>query len=291
MNTAKVLVEGQNLLGEGPLWLEDRQQLFWVDILKNDVFRYDFSTENLQRFHYDKPITLLVRTDVPDKLIAAMPGGIAELSLADGTLGEVLSLEADVANNRTNDGGCDPHGRLWVGTMDRQFKEGSGSLYMLEGGRFVPKVEQTTIANGLVWSPDGKIMYFIDSPKKTVQAYAYASTGDITSLGAVVHIPEILGGPDGMAIDEEGMLWVAHYGGYSVGRWNPHTGELLEKVDVPAPNVTACTFGGPDRKTLFITTARQEMSDDQLRSYPLSGSVFCINTSVTGLNKGFVTKR
>src|SRR5690606_28388380 len=128
MNTAEVLVEGHNLLGEGPLWLENHQQLVWVDILKNDVFRYDFSTETLRSFRYDKPVTLLVTTDVPDQLIAAMPGGIAELNLADGGLVEVLSLEADKANNRTNDGGCDPHGRLWVGTMDKQFKEGAGNL-------------------------------------------------------------------------------------------------------------------------------------------------------------------
>ena len=106
-----------------------------------------------------------------------------------------------------------------------------------------------------------------------------------------MHIPEALGGPDGMAIDEEGMLWIVHYSGYSVGRWNPYTGELLEKVDVPAPNVTACTFGGCDRKTLFITTARQEMSNDQLREYPLSGSLFFVNTAVAGLKKRAVTKR
>lgn len=285
MKSIHVLVEGNNLLGEGPLWLEQHKQLAWVDILKNEVFLYDFSLEKLRRFCYDKPVTLLVATDVSDKLLVAMQGGIAELSLRDGTLTQLLPLELDKPNNRTNDGGCDPHGRLWVGTMDKQFKDGGGHLYMVDNNRFIPKVKKTTIANGLVWSSDGQTMYFIDSPRKTVRAFAYAPDGHITPLGDVVRIPESLGGPDGMAIDEEGMLWVAHYGGYSVGRWNPHNGELLEKVDVPAPNVTACTFGGDDMKTLFITTARQEMSAQQLAEYPLSGSLFFIHTAVGGVKK------
>ncbi|PPL00039.1 SMP-30/gluconolactonase/LRE family protein [Parapedobacter indicus] len=285
MNKANVLIDGQNLLGEGPLWLEKHRQLAWVDILKNEVFLYDFSQPKLRRFRYDKPVTLLVTTDAADKLIVAMQGGIAELSLHDGALTPLLPLESDKPNNRTNDGGCDPYGRLWVGTMDKQFKEGAGNLYMLNDGQFVSRVRKTTIANGLVWSPDGQTMYFIDSPRKAVSAYAYASDGGITPLGDVVRIPEMLGGPDGMAIDEEGMLWIAHYGGYSVGRWNPHNGELLEKIAVPAPNVTACTFGGSEMKTLFITTARQEMSADQLMEYPLSGSLFYTDTNVAGVKK------
>lgn len=288
MNRANILIEGKNLLGEGPLWLEERRQLSWVDILRNEVFVYDFSQEKLQCFRYDKPVTLLVATESADKLIVAMQGGIAELGLHDGSLTPLLPLEPDKPNNRTNDGGCDPDGRLWVGTMDTQFEEGAGNLYMLDGSRFAAKIHNTTIANGLVWSPDGQTMYFIDSPRKTVSAYAYAPDGDITLLGDVVRIPEMLGGPDGMAIDEEGMLWIAHYGGYSVGRWNPHNGELLDKVDVPAPNVTACTFGGSDMKTLFITTARQEMSMHQLAEYPLSGGLFYTETHVAGVQKSRV---
>src|SRR5690606_29918053 len=115
----------------------------------------------------------------------------------------------------------------------------------------------TTIANGLVWSSDGQTMYFIDSPLKSVKAYAFdGETGRITPQGDVVRIPDEIGTPDGMAIDEEGMLWIAHYGGYSVGRSHPFTGDLLEKVGIPAPNVPACAFGGADGRTLFVTTAR-----------------------------------
>src|SRR5690606_16530304 len=286
MNEVSVLYEGKHELGEGPLWLANPQQLWWVDIGKKQVFFHDRNTNQVQRFSYDRPVTLLIETQRPDTLLVAMQGGIAHLDVRTGALETGLALEADKPNSRTNDGGCDPLGRLWVGTMDLQFETGAGALYVLEDGEFVPRVPDTTISNGLVWSPDGKTMYFIDSPLKTVKAYAFdGKTGRISLQGDAVRIPDDLGTPDGMAIDEEGMLWVAHYGGYSVGRWDPSTGRLLEKVDIPAPNVTACTFSGPDKNTLFITTARQEMSADELANHPLSGSVFQLDVGVAGLAK------
>ncbi len=286
MNEVNVLYEGKNELGEGPLWLGSQQQLWWVDIGKKTVFRYDMNTQQVREWSYDRPITLLVETQRTDTLLVAMQGGIAHLNMVTGILEPVLALEADKPNSRSNDGGCDPLGRLWVGTMDMQFETGAGALYVLEDGKFVPQITNTTIANGLVWSSDGQTMYFIDSPLKSVKAYAFdGETGRITPQGDVVRIPDEIGTPDGMAIDEEGMLWIAHYGGYSVGRWNPFTGELLEKVGIPAPNVTACAFGGADGRTLFVTTARQEMSAHELAKFPLSGSVFQLNVGVAGLPK------
>lgn len=286
MSKANILYEGKNELGEGPLWLASQQQLWWVDIGNKLVYAYDFKTEQVRRFAYKKPVTLLVETQKPDMLLVAMQGGIAHLDMRSGDLQPGLALETDKPNSRTNDGGCDPLGRLWVGTMDMQFETGAGNLYLLDNGRFVPQVSRTTIANGLVWAPDGKTMYFIDSPQRTVKAYAFDPVdGSITLQGDAVRIPEELGTPDGMAIDETGMLWIALYGGYAVSRWNPQNGELLEKIDVPAPNVTACAFGGEDMQTLFITTARQEMSADELAAYPLSGSVFQLKTDVRGLRK------
>jgi sugar lactone lactonase YvrE len=129
-------------------------------------------------------------------------------------------------------------------------------------------------------------MYFIDSPKRSVQAFQYNKEDNtIEFKKEVITIPKHLGTPDGMAIDAEGMLWIALYGGFSVGRWNPNTGELLEKIIMPVPNVTACAFGGEDLKTLFITTARQELTDAELDKYPQSGSLFSVKTSVKGVEK------
>lgn len=286
MSKTSVLHEGQNMLGEGPLWLKERNALCWVDILKNEVYYYDFATSIVRTLVYDKPVTLLLETESEDTLIVARQGAIGELSLSTGEFNSVRQLESDKPNSRSNDGGCDSMGRVWVGTMDLQFEEGAGNLYLLTDEGFIPKITNTTISNGLVWSMDGSKMYFIDSPLKTVKAYHFdQASASLALIADVVRIPEELGSPDGMAIDEEGMLWIAHYGGYSVGRWNPNNGELLEKIMIPAPNVTACTFGGPDMKTLFITTARQEMSVMELEEYPLSGSLFYIETNVRGIKK------
>ncbi len=284
MEKVDVLYAGKDMLGEGPLWLAGSNQLWWVDILENRVFGYDLASAAVKQFAFDRPVTLLVETETADTLLVAMQGGIAYLDVHTGALQDLVPLEISKPNIRTNDGGCDAAGRLWVGTMDKTFETGAGHLYALANGEFVPKVSDTTIANGLVWSADGKTMYFIDSPLKTVKAYAFdPDDASLVLDGDVITIPDELGGPDGMAIDEEGMLWIAHYGGYSVGRWNPYNGELIEKIPVPAPHVTACTFGHADRKTLFITTARQEMTEQQLREYPLSGSVFQFRTHVRGL--------
>ncbi len=290
MRKVEALYQGQNMLGEGPLWLAGRQQLWWVDILENKVFGFDIRSGEVKQFAFDRPVTLLVETDDSGTLLVAMQGGIAFLDLDSGALKHILSLETDKPNNRTNDGGCDTKGRLWVGTMDKQFETGAGHLYLVDKGEFVPKIRNTTIANGLVWSADGNTMYFIDSPLKAVRKFAYnPDDATLVSQGDVVRITDELGGPDGMAIDEEGMLWVAHYGGYLVGRWNPDTGELLEKIAVPAPNVTACVFGGDDMKTLFITTARQEMTPAELEQYPLSGSLFRVAVNVRGAAKNKVS--
>lgn len=279
------------MLGEGPLWLADEETLCWVDILRNEVHLYCFADTYMRSYVYENPITLLMeREDKGGELVVAMKGGIGKINLKTGQLIQLKDLEKDRPNSRTNDGGVDSKGRLWVGTMDLQFQEGAGSLYQLMEEDFVAKVENTTIANGLVWSKDGKTMYFIDSPLKTVKAYHFdADKASIKLIGDVIRIPEELGAPDGMAIDEEGMLWIAHYGGYSVGKWNPKNGELLETIKIPAPNVTACCFGGADMKTLFITTARQEMSEKELEEYPLSGSLFYVETDAVGIRKNKIT--
>lgn len=277
---------GENELGEGPLWLKGSNSLCWVDILKHKVYEYSVDSKQTRNWDINKHVTLLIETDKKGVLLIGVKGGLALLNMETNTLTDVIPLEIEKDNSRPNDGGCDPNGNLWIGTLDMDFEEGAGALYMLEDSTFKEKITGTTIANGLVWSGDEKSMYFIDSPKGTVQAFNYSKADNsIVFQKEVIQIPKELGGPDGMAIDEEGMLWVAHYGGYSVGRWNPTTGELLEKIDVPAPNITACAFGGDDLQTLFITTARQELSDVELAAFPKSGSLFSVKTSVKGLRK------
>lgn len=276
----------ENELGEGPLWVQHSQSLCWVDIEKFKVYEYAMNTKRVRDWAIGKKVSLLIETDKKGTLLIGLKGGVALLDMENNALLKGIPLEPENENSRTNDGGCDPNGNLWIGTLDMDFKENGGALYMLEDTSFQKKIWGTTIANGLVWSTDQKQMYFIDSPKNSVQAFQYnPEDNSIEFQREVISIPKNLGSPDGMAIDEEGMLWIAHYGGFSVGRWDPTTGELLEKIALPAPNITACAFGGDDLKTLFITTARQEMTDEALADFPKSGSLFSVKTSVRGVKK------
>lgn len=276
----------KNELGEGPLWMKRNNSLCWVDIQKHKVYEYSLDTKQVRTWEVHKHVSLLIETDKKDTLLIGKKAGLALLDMSANSISEIIALEEENENTRTNDGGCDPNGNLWIGTMDMDFEENAGALYMLEGSTFKEKIPHTTIANGLVWSIDQKIMYFIDSPKGSIQAFQYnKEDNSIEFKEEVISISKDLGTPDGMAIDAEGMLWIALYGGFSVGRWNPNTGELLEKIEIPVPNITACAFGGEDLKTLFITTARQELTDDELSKYPKSGSLFSVKTAVQGVEK------
>jgi sugar lactone lactonase YvrE len=136
----------------------------------------------------------------------------------------------------------------------------------------------------MAWSPDDSYFYFIDSPLKRVDRYRFdACSGTITFDRPVVTIPEELGLPDGMTIDAEGMLWIAHWGGFCVCRWKPETGALLQRIDVPVPQVSSCTFGGENLDQLVITTASVDLSEEVLQKYPQSGHLFIAQPGVKGL--------
>lgn len=142
-------------------------------------------------------------------------------------------------------------------------------------------IDDVTISNGIVWSQDKTRMYYIDTPTQKVMAYDYDNeTGKISNPEVAVNIPDGLGYPDGSTMDSEGMLWIAMWGGQAVTRWNPETGKLLERITIPALNVTSCAFGGRNLETLFITTARAGMSEEQISRFPESGGLFKIKPGV-----------
>ena len=149
-------------------------------------------------------------------------------------------------------------------------------------------LDSVSISNGIVWTKDKKTMYYNDTPTNTIQGFDYDDkTGNITNRRVVVTIQPGTGSPDGMTIDAEDNLWVALWGGYCVAKFNPRTGELLQKIKVPAPNVSSCAFGGKNLETLYITTARQGMNDDRLKEFPLSGGLFSVKPGVHGVPAGF----
>lgn len=280
---AKLVIPAKADLGEGPCWDKQNNVLYWVNILGQTVNIYDPQKNENREIKLDQ----LVGTIAPRRaggVILAMEKGFFFLDVDSEKLKPITDPEDHLPENRFNDGKCDPFGRFWAGTMSLSEEKGQGTLYCLYTDMKVEKkVEDLTISNGLAWSPDHKYMYLIDTPTKKVTRFDYdGETGKIKNPFAVIQFKESEGAPDGMTIDEEGMLWIAHWGGAQVSRWNPETGEKLLSIPVPALNVTSCTFGDSDLQTLYITTARKNMTEEQLNEYPLTGGLFKVRTGIKG---------
>ena len=287
-NNMELVIDSQSELGEGAIWNYKTGELLWIDITGKILNIYNPKTDfNKAMFTGE-----MIGTVVPEEsglLLVALQHGIYQFDPQTGAKKLIADPEKDIPNNRFNDGKCDPAGRFWVGTMDLDIKPGVAALYRLDPDSTIHKmIDSVSISNGIVWSADLKKMYYIDSPTQKVMAYDYSNeTGEISNPKVAIEIPTATGLPDGMTIDADGNLWVALYGGAAVSCWNPETGKLLRKIDVPAKNVTSCAFGDDDLGTLYITTARQETSDEELDKYPHAGGVFKIHPGVKGVDAYF----
>ena len=270
-------------LGEGPHWDARRGKLYWVDIMGKHFHTYDPNNGENDTLSFDQYIGAVVPTG-DGKFLLAMENGIHIYDPEHDQLEQIIDPEKDLPNNRFNDAKCDPSGRFWAGTMSMQGEQKQGSLYRLDPDKSLTKVlSDVSISNGLAWSPDEKYMHYIDTPTGKVVTFHYeAKTGSLSKQRTAIEVPGEMGGPDGMTIDEEGMLWIAHWGGARVSRWNPLNGELLKEIPIPAKNVTSCTFGGENLDELFVTTAREGLSEGDLEKYPQTGGLFRVQTDVRG---------
>jgi sugar lactone lactonase YvrE len=283
---ATLLYRSDCILGEGAFWHEARQSFFWVDIDGKCLLEYVIQTEKVNTWRFQHRPSFLA-LDSQGQFVMAFQGGIARFDVQTKNLQWLVNLEKDSPDQRTNDGAIDSEGRLWIGTMNVQFKEGAGTLYRIDTNLSPKKIiEGLTIPNGLVWSSDNRTMYHIDSPTRTVKAYAFNRLkGEIAYERIAIVIPPETGSPDGMCIDEEGMLWIAQWNGFGVYRWDPVSGKLLDKIEVPVPQVSSCAFGGSDFDQLLITTAKENFTPEQLARYPDSGSVYIAQPGVRGVQK------
>ncbi len=260
-------------LGEGPVWDEREGRLYWVDILSGTLFVYDPVT-NRNKAHDLGEHLGAVGLRREGGLVVALQSGFAFYDPAERKITPIADPEADRPGNRFNDGKCDPSGRFWAGTMSYELEEGAGSLYCLNRGLEVAvRLRGVTISNGMAWDEDR--FFFIDTPTRQVMAFAYdQESGTVASPEILRTVDEGEGYPDGMTIDREGALWIALYDGYKVIRIDPVSGETLFEVHLPVPQVTSCTFGGASFRELYITTAREHMSEEEIQRWPLSGSLF-----------------
>jgi sugar lactone lactonase YvrE len=262
--------------GEGPVWSERWGGLRWVDMLAGDVLSLA-ADGTIDRRHVGN-VAAALRPRRQGGAVIAVERGFA-LEDADGAIRYLGELWTDT-HVRMNEGGCDPDGRFYCGSMAYDQRPGAGALYRLDPDDSVHVVlENVTISNGLEWSPDGSLAYYNDTPTQRVDVFDYDGESGLTGRRPFAEIPAEAGGPDGLTVDEEGGVWVALYGGGAVRRYNPE-GVLDEVIEVPAEQVTACTFGGSNLDQLFITTSREGLGggDD-----PLAGSVFRSAVGVASL--------
>lgn len=281
---AELALEIPAKLGEGALWSNRLQQLWWVDIEGKKLHLFDPNTKENQSFEMPSRIGTVVEVANEDKVIVALEDGFYFFSWKENKLEFIVNPEAALSDIRFNDGKCDPQGRFWVGSMHLQQIAGAAGLYRLNRDLSVDQVlDQISISNGIVWSSDHSTMYYIDTPTGKVMAYDYdAATGDISNARVAVEIPENTSYPDGMAIDAEDKIWVAHWAGSAVYRYDPLSGETLLKVEVPAKNVTSIAFTGKDLMTAIITTASVGMDEEEAKKYPQAGSLFQVQIPVRG---------
>lgn len=265
---------GRARLGEGPLWDDRIDTLYWVDIVAGLVFSQSPGYPHPETIEVGTQVGCLGLTDDPDVLVAGMRTGWQLLNLRTGEQKPVADPESDRASCRFNDGSVDPGGRFWTGSLEDSESGPDGRLYRLDPtGGYVTVDEGFFCSNGIDWSPDGRWMYFVDSRRDVIHRYAFdPGSGAATRREVLVETTSIAGIPDGLRVDSAGDIWVAFWDGAHVSRFSPD-GQFVESIEVPVLRPTSVAFGGPDLRTMYITSASRGLTDEQLREWPLSGSV------------------
>ena len=278
------VVEEQFLVAESPRWHEAEQALYWVDIYRPTLERLDPATGARRTWPMPERIGCFSFCADGRRIIAGMQSGIAFVDLEDGHVERVFDLAPDNPDIRFNDGRCDPDGRFWVGgvieTMDRR----ANGLYRYDpDGTCRLMVDQLICANGLAFGPDGKTLYHSDSRQDYVWAWDLnRASGAIANRRVFVANDMTEGRPDGAAVDSEGYYWIACVGAWRIARFAPD-GHIDRVVGVPVQRPTAVTFGGPDLRTLYVTTATFPLAEDALWKQPWAGSILAFDAGVTGL--------
>ena len=289
MDDVSCLVPAGDGTGEGAVWHEDEQALYWVDISRFLIHRYDPASRATWSWMFDEPPTALALTDRADTLAVAVGGRVVLWQPRTDARHDFILAEDQWPRVRLNDGRADPAGNLWLGSMfnnvapdgsDRPIEDGAaGRLFRVTSGGVV-SVHRTGIgiANTFCWSPDGTRFYFGDTLANELRVYDFDAGSGLVTNERPFFAGFDRGSPDGSATDSEGNLWNARYGGGCIVKVAPD-GKVAGLIEMPCENVTTCTFGGPDLRTLFVTTAAGGSGPGRR----LAGSLYAVDMEVPGL--------
>lgn len=278
-DTVRRVWTGRARLGEGPLWSSDHQALLFVDILGSRLLSYSPTSRETREWPLDEACCWLV-PHADGGFVAGLRSRLVRLQFDDAgpritaTLAEPV---ADAVDHRLNDGKADPHGRLWFGTLQDAESEATGVFYRFDARGLVAMDRHYTVTNGPAIDAAGTTLYHTDSPARTIYVFDLSANGELSNKREHLRFSERDGCPDGMTVDADGGLWIAHWDGGRVSRFMPD-GSLDREIALPASRVTCCTFGDDDLSTLYITTAA-EGRDDEAQA----GGLFAVRPGVTGL--------
>jgi sugar lactone lactonase YvrE len=277
------VTDNLDMLGESAIWCSRDAVFYWIDVRAPALHRLDPLTG--APAHWPLPdLCGAVALSQDHRLVLAMRTGVFMFDPAANALELLVAPEPESMGNRLNDSKCDRRGRLWTGSMRDFGAATTGSLYRIDTDldcvRMLPDI---TVPNALSWSPDDRTLYFADTPDGRIRAYEFdAGEGRLGSMRVLVDSGALPGKPDGATVDADGCVWNARYEGGCVARITPE-GRIDRIIEVPASRVTSCAFGGADLRTLFITTARQKLTREELVAQPLAGSLFAVRLDVGGL--------
>ena len=270
----------REVLAEGPVWCDVDQALYWTDIRRQLIRRHTPATGETVTWEFPELVgSFALRRG--GGLLVALASRLATFDPASGDIVTLAAPEAGKPTHRFNDGKCDPAGRFLAGTMDDATREPTGSLWSMANGNCRAVVSGCRIPNGLAWSPDGRRMYFSDTMTGDIHVYEYDPATGVVGVGSMF-AKVAKGGPDGATVDAEGYYWCAVYGGWRVERYAPD-GTLDRTINLPVQNPTSCAFGGSGLDRLYVTSASQRLTPEELAQQPLAGAIVVLDVGARGL--------
>jgi xylono-1,5-lactonase len=269
-------------LGEGPVWVERDRALWFVDIKKQQVHRYDPASDERSSWTAPEQVGFVFPAE-RGGFVAGLQSGLFHFDERTGVFDLIVEVEADKPDNRLNDGVVDPSGRLWFGTMDNGEKAKSGAFYCFADGEVKPTgIDGIAITNGPAVSPDGRNLYFVDTLRGTLEVADIRDDGSLGERRPFAKIDPKHGHPDGPTIDSEGCVWISLYAGWEARRYSP-AGELVGQIRFPVANITKIAFGGDDLRSAYATTARQMLKPEDIAKQPQIGDLFEFRVDAPGV--------